>query len=114
MYFIRIHVSQIGGITPARKITAACEMFGIRTTWHGPADVSPVGHAANVHLNVSSPNLEFKNITGLVSILEKFFLDVRKSKMGSCTRINDQGLVLIIMKKKLKNTLVTINYLNGL
>ena len=30
--------------------------FRVRTAWHGPGDVSPVGHAANVHLDVAVPN----------------------------------------------------------
>src|SRR5690349_15586120 len=54
--FIRIHMSQIGGLTPARKAAAVCEAFGVRTAWHGPGDVSPVGHAANVHLDLAVPN----------------------------------------------------------
>ncbi|MFP5342093.1 MAG: enolase C-terminal domain-like protein [Candidatus Limnocylindria bacterium] len=54
--FIRIHISDIGGITPARKLAAFAEFFGVRTAWHGPGDVSPVGHAANVHLDVSTTN----------------------------------------------------------
>jgi mannonate dehydratase len=54
--FIRIHLSQIGGLTPARKVAALCEWFGVRTAWHGPGDVSPVGHAANVHLDIAIPN----------------------------------------------------------
>jgi mannonate dehydratase len=54
--FIRIHLSQIGGLTPARKVAALCEWFGVRTAWHGPGDVSPVGHAANVHLDLAVPN----------------------------------------------------------
>lgn len=28
----------------------------VRTAWHGPGDVSPVGHAANVHLDLAIPN----------------------------------------------------------
>ncbi|MBX9580108.1 MAG: bifunctional D-altronate/D-mannonate dehydratase [Gemmataceae bacterium] len=54
--FIRIHMSQVGGLTMARKVAALCEFFGVRTAWHGPGDVSPVGHAANVHLDLATPN----------------------------------------------------------
>jgi mannonate dehydratase len=54
--FIRIHISQVGGLSMARKITALCEFFAVRTAWHGPGDVSPVGHAANVHLDLAVPN----------------------------------------------------------
>ena len=45
--FIRVHLSQIGGLSPARKLAAFCEFFAVRTAWHGPGDVSPVGHAAS-------------------------------------------------------------------
>jgi mannonate dehydratase len=54
--FIRMHVSQMGGITPAHKVAAFAEMYGVRTAWHGPSDTSPVGHAANLHLDLSTPN----------------------------------------------------------
>ncbi|TWU14095.1 Starvation-sensing protein RspA [Symmachiella macrocystis] len=54
--FMRVHISQIGGLTPARKMAAMCELFGVRTAWHGPGDVSPVGHAANIHLDLAVPN----------------------------------------------------------
>jgi mannonate dehydratase len=54
--FVRMHVSQIGGITPARNVAALAQTFGVRTAWHGPGDTSPVGHAANLHLDLSAPN----------------------------------------------------------
>ena len=38
--YIRVHVSQTGGFTPARKIAVLGEMFGVKTAWHGPGDVS--------------------------------------------------------------------------
>lgn len=54
--FMRIHISQVGGLTMARKIASLCEFFAVRTAWHGPGDVSPVGHAVNVHLDLATPN----------------------------------------------------------
>ena len=54
--FMRMHVSQMGGITPARRVAGFADLFGIRTAWHGPSDTSPVGHAANLHLDLWAPN----------------------------------------------------------
>ena len=54
--FIRVHISQIGGLTPARKLAALCEAFNVRTAWHGPGDTSPVGHAANLMLDLNAWN----------------------------------------------------------
>ena len=51
--FIRVHVSQIGGITPAMKIARLGEWFNIRTAFHGPGDVSPVGHSAHAHIDLA-------------------------------------------------------------
>ena len=53
--FIRMHVSQMGGITPARKAADLAHLYGIRTAWHGPSDTSPVGHAANLHIDLWTP-----------------------------------------------------------
>lgn len=54
--FIRVHLSQVGGLTVARKIASLAEWFGVRSAWHGPGDVSPVGHACNLHLDLAIPN----------------------------------------------------------
>jgi len=54
--FIRVHMSQMGGLSPCRKMAAMCEHFNVRTAWHGPGDVSPVGHAANLHLDLTVAN----------------------------------------------------------
>lgn len=54
--YIRVHISQIGGITPARKLQIFAEQFGVMTAWHGPGDMSPIGHAANIHIDLSASN----------------------------------------------------------
>lgn len=54
--FLRMHVSAMGGITPARNAAIHAGVYGIRTAWHGPGDTSPVGHAANLHLDLWAPN----------------------------------------------------------
>ena len=54
--FIRMHISQMGGITPARNVAIFAELYGVRTAWHGPSDTSPVGHAANLQLDLWHPN----------------------------------------------------------
>jgi mannonate dehydratase len=71
--FIRVHVSAIGGITPARKLAALSEAFGVRTAFHGPSDVSPVGHAANLHLDLSLPNFGIQEFTGIPDVLREVF-----------------------------------------
>ncbi|HEV8542949.1 MAG TPA: enolase C-terminal domain-like protein [Verrucomicrobiae bacterium] len=54
--FIRVHITQSGGLTPARKIAALAEFFNVRSAWHGPPDLSPVGHAMNAHLDLAIHN----------------------------------------------------------
>jgi mannonate dehydratase len=54
--YIRIHISQIGGLSMARKVAALCQFFGVKTAWHGPGDCSPVGHAAGLALELASHN----------------------------------------------------------
>jgi mannonate dehydratase len=81
--FVRMHISQIGGITPARNVAAFADMYGIRTAWHGPSDTSPVGHSANLHLDVWAPNfgiqewyrptdLEYEMFPGLPLVVDGY------------------------------------------
>jgi mannonate dehydratase len=71
--FLRMHISCIGGLTPARKVAALAEFAGVRTAWHGPGDVSPVGHAANVHLDLATPNFGIQEWTAPGEALREVF-----------------------------------------
>ena len=63
--YIRVHISQIGGITPARKLQIFAEQYGVRTAWHGPGDMSPLAHAANVHIDLAAPNFGVQEWSGI-------------------------------------------------
>ena len=54
--FFRGHISAMGGLNMARKIAKVCEFYNVRTSWHGPNNVSPVGHAINLHVDLSAYN----------------------------------------------------------
>lgn len=61
--YIRVHVSEAGGLTPCRKLAAMAETFQVKTAWHGPGDVSPVGHCANVTLDLVCYNFGIQEWT---------------------------------------------------
>lgn len=63
--YIRVHISQIGGITPARKLAVFAEHFGVKTAWHGPGDMTPIAHAANVHIDLAAPNFGVQEWSGI-------------------------------------------------
>ena len=53
---VMLDLAWCGGLTEGRKIAALAEAFQVQTAWHGPADVGPPTHAANVHVDISIPN----------------------------------------------------------
>lgn len=71
--FIRIHISQAGGITPAMKVARLAEFFNVRTAWHGPGDVSPVGHAANAHIDFAVWNFGIQESVNFSETLQEIF-----------------------------------------
>jgi mannonate dehydratase len=71
--YIRVHVTQAGGFTPSRKIAAMAEVFGVRTAWHGPGDVSPIGHMANVTLDLVCSNFGVQEYSPFNDRLQEVF-----------------------------------------
>jgi len=80
--FIRVHISMIGGLTPARKLATLCEAFNVRTAWHGPGDVSPIGHAANATLDLTIPNFGIQEHSSFNERVREVFTGVPELRNG--------------------------------
>ncbi len=80
--FVRCHITSMGGLTPALKLTHFAEFFDIRTAWHGPKDVSPIGHAVNIHLDVSSKNFGIQEWSGISEKSREVFVGSPVRKGG--------------------------------
>lgn len=54
--YVRSAVTHTGGITHLKKLADFAALYGVKTGFHGPTDVSPVGQAAHVHLDLALHN----------------------------------------------------------
>ena len=90
--FIRCHLSQVGGLSTGRKIASLCDFFRVRTAWHGPGDVSPVGHAANVHLDLSTWNFGIQECTVFGEVLREVFPGAPEARGGMLHANEKPGL----------------------
>jgi len=97
--FIRIHISQIGGLSPARKVVALSEYFGVRTAWHGPGDASPLAHAAQLALELSSYNFGVHAGGGFPKETQEVFVGCPEVKNGYMLAQEKPGLGIEVDEK---------------
>jgi mannonate dehydratase len=98
--FMRVHISDIGGITPARKLASLCEFFGVRTAWHGPGDVSPVGHAANLHLDLACYNFGIQELARFPERTREVFPGCPEVRDGMLWANDKPGLGIDVDEKE--------------
>ena len=97
--FIRLHISAVGGLSMARKVAACCEFFNVRTAWHGPGNVSPVGHAVNLHLDLASYNFGIQEQHVFSPTLRELFPGAPEIKGGYMYANDKPGLGIDIDEK---------------
>jgi len=97
--FIRIHISQIGGLSPARKVAALSEFFGVRTAWHGPGDASPIAHAAQLALELASYNFGVHEGSGFPKETQEVFGGCPEVKNGYMLAQEKPGLGIEVDEK---------------
>ena len=90
--FIRIHISQIGGLSPAKKVANLSEYFGVRSAWHGPGDASPLAHAAQLAIELSSYNFGVHEGSGFPKETQEVFAGCPEVKDGYMMANEKPGL----------------------
>lgn len=54
--YVRASATHFGGITALKKLMSYAELYQIKSGFHGPTDISPVGFAAQLHLDLAIHN----------------------------------------------------------
>ncbi|WP_291048353.1 D-mannonate dehydratase ManD [Herbiconiux sp.] len=54
--YVRAASTHFGGVSPLRKVMDFAAQYQIKSGFHGPTDVSPIGFAAQVHVGLSIHN----------------------------------------------------------
>jgi mannonate dehydratase len=98
--YIRCHVSQIGGISPAMKVARLGEWFNVKTAWHGPGDVSPVGHAAHAHIDLAVWNFGIQEAVSFNEQTQAIFKGCPTMKNGYMSVNEVPGLGVDIDEKE--------------
>ncbi len=97
--FIRLHISAVGGLNMARKVASCCEFFNVRSAWHGPGNVSPVGHAVNMHLDLAIYNFGIQEQNFFSPTVREVFPGAPEIKGGYMYSNDRPGLGIDIDEK---------------
>ena len=87
--YTRVDISHFGGISAIVKHAAMAYICGVKAAFHGPSDISPIAHAAMLHVNYAIPNFGIQeNVDFSESILRVFDLGYKRD--GSYLYIGDK------------------------
>ncbi|MFF4625334.1 enolase C-terminal domain-like protein [Nonomuraea jabiensis] len=65
--------AQFGGVSPLRKLFDFAAQHQIKSAVHGPEDISPVGMAAAIHLDLAIHNFGIQEYAGHTALTHEVF-----------------------------------------
>jgi mannonate dehydratase len=71
--YVRSPVTHAGGITGLRRILDFAAVYQVKSGMHGPADISPVGLSAAIHLGLAIPNFGIQEHARHEAVTHKVF-----------------------------------------
>ncbi|MFE9248541.1 D-mannonate dehydratase ManD [Streptomyces sp. NPDC007088] len=71
--YVRSAVTHFGGVSPLRKLFDFAAQYQIKSAVHGPEDISPVGMAAAVHLDLAVHNFGIQEYSGHTPLTDEVF-----------------------------------------
>lgn len=83
--YVRSAVTHTGGITAVRKLLDMAAVYGIRSGMHGPTDISPVGMAAALHLDLAVHNFGIQEYMRHAPGRSRCSVRRTASRTASCT-----------------------------
>jgi len=90
--FIRCRVSQIGGITAAKRIAALCTEFGVRTAWQEGGDNDPVNQLAAYHVDLTIPSFGIQEENHFPTYVHEMFPGTAELRRGYLYGNDEPGL----------------------
>ncbi|MFC5827421.1 D-mannonate dehydratase ManD [Nonomuraea insulae] len=71
--YVRSAVTHFGGVSPLRKLFDFAAQHQIKSAIHGPEDISPVGMAAAIHLDLAIHNFGIQEYAGYTDLTHAVF-----------------------------------------
>jgi len=110
--YIRVAATHAGGITAMRRIADYASIYNVKLAPHGAPDLSPIGFAAHMHLNIWVPNFGIQEYVGLGSEqCQALFQHDIKIENGMAYTSNAPGLGVAFDEKLAKELPYKRSYL---
>jgi mannonate dehydratase len=107
--FIRCRVAATGGITPIKKLTTLCEIYGVKTAFQEGGENDPINQIASYHIDISSSAFGIQEENHFPPIVHEMFPGMGEIRKGYLYGSDQPGLGVDINEElAAKNPLGTI------